>query len=225
MLNVKNPIGHGINLDGMAAETWKSLTNVQDKVTDIRRLAAGNIFWSIHYTKGSDPDAHFCVLWKAWKKYNDQGGRMDDTNFCMVVLVLMPREWMIFISTLGASTTLMEMIAQIMAHNSMLACDCPSQSTPAAAKALATAQNQKSQLTCTNPVCGHVGHTIDKCFKPGGGMEGQYPNWWKKKGSVTTPNTQKPIDITLSHHLSEESSRFLEFRKWRNFGEFPQCHS
>ena len=39
-------------------------------------------------------------------------------------------------------------------------------------------------------MCGHIGHTIDKCFKPGGGIEGQYPDWWKKKGAVTT-NTQK----------------------------------
>ena len=104
-LNVKNPVGHGINLDGMAAESWKSLTNVQDKVTDIRRLASGNILQSICYTEGNDLDTHFCVLQKAWKRYNDQGGRMDDTDFHMVVLASMPREWMIFISTLGAYTT------------------------------------------------------------------------------------------------------------------------
>jgi hypothetical protein len=41
-LNIKNPIRHGVNLDGTAAESWKSLTNVQDKVTDIGRLVAGN---------------------------------------------------------------------------------------------------------------------------------------------------------------------------------------
>ena len=41
-LNIKNPIGHGVKLNGTAAESWKSLTNIQDKVTDIGRLAAGN---------------------------------------------------------------------------------------------------------------------------------------------------------------------------------------
>ena len=53
-------------------------------------------------------------------------------------------------------------------------------------KALATAQ--KSQLICTNPVCGRIGHLIKDCFKPGGGKEGQYPDWWKKKGTATTSN-------------------------------------
>ena len=41
-LNVKNPIGHGVNLDGTAAESWKSPTDIQDKITDIGRLAARN---------------------------------------------------------------------------------------------------------------------------------------------------------------------------------------
>ena len=104
----------------------------------------------------------------------------------------MPKEWMIFILTLGTCTTSTEVIVQIMAHDSMLARDRPSQSTPAIIKALATVQSQRSQLVCANPVCGRTGHTINKCFKPGGGMEGQYPDWWKKKGTATNSNTQKP---------------------------------
>ena len=43
VLNIKNPVGHGVNLDGTAAESWKSLTDIQDRVTDIGRLAAGNL--------------------------------------------------------------------------------------------------------------------------------------------------------------------------------------
>ena len=102
-LNVKNPIRHGVNLEGTAAESWKLPTVIQDKVTDIGRLTAGNLLRSIHHTEGSDLDVHFCVLWKAWKKYNDQGGKMDDTEFQMVILASMPKEWMIFILTLGMS--------------------------------------------------------------------------------------------------------------------------
>ena len=138
-LNVKNPIGHRVNLTGMAAKSWKSLTDIQDKVTDIRRLTARNSLQSICHTKGNDLNAHFCLLQKAWKRYNNQRGKMDDTEFWMVVLASMLREWMVFISTLGAYTTSTEVIAQIMAHNSMLACDQPAQGTPAVVKALATA--------------------------------------------------------------------------------------
>ena len=49
-LNIKNPIGHGVNLSGTAAEAWKSLTDIQDKVTDIGRLTAGNLLRSIRHT-------------------------------------------------------------------------------------------------------------------------------------------------------------------------------
>ena len=123
---------------------------------------------------------------------------MDDTEFRMVVLASMPKEWMIFVSTLGAYTTSTEVIAQIMAHDSMLACHRPSNNTPAVIKALATSQNQRSQLTCTNPLCRHTGHTIDKCFKPGGGMEGQYPYWWKKKGTATNLKSKPTANIATA---------------------------
>jgi hypothetical protein len=42
-LNVKNPVGHGVNLAGTAAESWKSLTDIQDKVSDIGRLTTSNL--------------------------------------------------------------------------------------------------------------------------------------------------------------------------------------
>ena len=131
----------------------------------------------------------------------------------MVMLASMLKEWMIFILTLGAYTTLTEVIAQIMAHNSILACDCTPQNTPAVIKALATVQSQRSQLVCANPVCGCTGHTIDKCFKPGGGMAGQYPDWWKKKGTVMNPNTQSKLtaNITMTDSTSGSSGGDGEF--------------
>jgi len=70
-LNVKNPVGHGVNLTGTAAESWKSLTDIQDKVSDIGRLTAGNLLRSIRHVEGNDLDAHFCTLRKAWKRYNE----------------------------------------------------------------------------------------------------------------------------------------------------------
>ena len=43
--------------------------------------------------------------------------------------------------------------------------------------------NPKSNIICINPVCkatNRVEHTIDNCFWPGGGKEGQWPEWWFK---------------------------------------------
>ena len=113
---------------------------------------------------------------------------------------------------ISAYTTSTEVIAQIMAHDSMLACDRPTQGTPAIVKALATAQ--KSQLVCVNPVCGRTEHLIKDCFKPGGGKEGQYPDWWKKKGTATASNTQKAnptVNIATTDSTTGSSNGDGEF--------------
>ena len=51
--------------------------------------------------------------------------------------------------------------------------------------------NLKSNIICINPVCkaaNRVGHTIDNCFWPGGGKEGQWPEWWfKSRGMIKYP--------------------------------------
>ena len=67
---------------------------------------------------------------------------MDNTKFRMIVLASMLKKWIVFVSTLGAYNTSTEVIAQIIAHNLMLACDRLSQGTPAVVKALVMAQNQ-----------------------------------------------------------------------------------
>ncbi|KAF7368162.1 Transcription factor [Mycena venus] len=41
-------------------------------------------------------------------------------------------------------------------------------------------QQPKGKVSCTN--CGYNNHTVDKCYRPGGGAEGQGPPKWRKKG-------------------------------------------
>ncbi|KAJ7483703.1 hypothetical protein B0H11DRAFT_1914584 [Mycena galericulata] len=48
----------------------------------------------------------------------------------------------------------------------------------------------RKHLVCSNVQCcavGRKGHTIDKCFWPGGGKEGQWPSWWKGKRTGAPP--------------------------------------
>ncbi|KAF8232566.1 hypothetical protein L208DRAFT_1271630, partial [Tricholoma matsutake] len=49
VLNVKNPVGHGIKTDGIALETWKSLTDHFDAVTDLGLMDAENRLRAIKY--------------------------------------------------------------------------------------------------------------------------------------------------------------------------------
>ncbi|KAJ3759254.1 hypothetical protein EV360DRAFT_82285 [Lentinula raphanica] len=43
-------------------------------------------------------------------------------------------------------------------------------------------------LQCSNPNCKGKGHTIENCWKMGGGKQGQYPKWWKGRRDVPVPN-------------------------------------
>ena len=108
---------------------------------------------------------------KAWAKTKAQGGK----DFRLIVIASVPREWNIYISMLDTFKMLAEVISKLHAHNALLVQD-HKPITIQTVQALATSRNPCSDLVCLNPVCHRTGHTIDKCFKPDGGMEGQYPD-------------------------------------------------
>ena len=50
-------------------------------------------------------------------------------------------------------------------------------------------KGKKSGPKCTN--CKLKGHTSDKCFAKGGGMEHQAPDWWKQKQEAKSKEPEK----------------------------------
>ncbi|KAG6848437.1 hypothetical protein C0991_000600, partial [Blastosporella zonata] len=50
-LNVVNPIGQGVAMDGTAATTWKSLTEQHDAKSDLALLNAKEALSNIQYSK------------------------------------------------------------------------------------------------------------------------------------------------------------------------------
>jgi gag-polypeptide of LTR copia-type len=144
-----------------------------------------NRLHAIKYADGGDLDVHFTALCVTWEKVNNQGGKMTDSQFCMIVLSSMPKSWNMLVSTLMSMKSSDEVIVQLTLHGLLLACDVPpsvtmpSQSTNTHTLTTQT-QNHNHQCStevCSNPVYGHTGHTINRCFKPGGGMAGQYSLW------------------------------------------------
>ncbi|KAJ3833074.1 hypothetical protein F5878DRAFT_665978 [Lentinula raphanica] len=53
-------------------------------------------------------------------------------------------------------------------------------------------------LICTNPNCKGKGHTIENCWKLGGGKQGQYPKWWKGKRDAPLLNPSANTTTTSS---------------------------
>ncbi|KAJ3713503.1 hypothetical protein C8R42DRAFT_726995 [Lentinula raphanica] len=56
-------------------------------------------------------------------------------------------------------------------------------------------------LSCDNPNCRGKGHTIENCWKLGGGKQGQYSKWWKGKRDVPLLS---PSANAATHFTNEE---------------------
>ncbi|KAG6874999.1 hypothetical protein C0992_005601 [Termitomyces sp. T32_za158] len=80
-LNMINPIGAGVCMDGSAAAAWASLTILHDTKTDLGLIHAEEELGSIKYINGSSIEAHFKALRTAWAKANDQGASINDRRF------------------------------------------------------------------------------------------------------------------------------------------------
>jgi hypothetical protein len=223
VLNVKNAIGHGVKTEGTATETWLSLTSICDAVSDLSLVQAEKILRSITYVDGTDLDAHFSALRKAWSEANGQGAKILDAGFRMIILVSMPKTWSVVITALRLVTTLSEVILQLTLHGNILMKDDPT-TTSTPTHALATnlgrgSRRPRDTTVCTNPVCRRPSHPIEKCFKPGGGMEGQFLPWWNKRGGTDAPvATANAVVTTIVPTLAPGVSSPNQYYAFSIFG-------
>ncbi|KAF5373414.1 hypothetical protein D9615_009477 [Tricholomella constricta] len=94
-LNVVNPVGQGVIMDGTAAETWESLTTLRDAKSDLALINAEETLGAIKYTEGADIEKHFSAMREAWAAANGQGADIQDKKFRVYVLKSMPKSWSI----------------------------------------------------------------------------------------------------------------------------------
>ena len=70
----------------------------------------------------------------------------------------------------------------------------------------------KSNVICVNPVCkaaNRVGHTIDNCFWPGGGKEGQWPEWWFKSRGIPADSSTSTTPSTANANIASTESHYV----------------
>lgn len=59
---------------------------------------------------------------------------------------------------------------------------------------------------CENSNCRHIGHTKERCFWKGGGMEGQYPEWWQKSKTTNSNNNTSSTPATASTSMTPQAN-------------------
>ena len=94
-----------------AVEAWNALTTTYNAVSNISHLSAENALRSIAHVNGANITTHFAVLKEAWERAIGQGSKINDLEFHTIILGPMPREWLIYISTLYEQKTSVDIIA------------------------------------------------------------------------------------------------------------------
>ncbi|KAF5371869.1 hypothetical protein D9615_009522 [Tricholomella constricta] len=193
-LNVLNPIGQRVAMDGTAAATWASLTTIHDAQSDLALINAEAVLAELQYSEGADIDVHFAALRVAWNNANAQGADIGDPKFRMIVLKSMPVSWSILVSTLVTVPDSTGVITHLTLHATLLRAKAGPSSQSAQALSTQSGGRQtvrNPHLKCGN--CGRLGHLTPDCYREGGGKAGQYPDWWKNiPDTPSTPVTNPP---------------------------------
>lgn len=122
-LNVRNTIRQGVKTDSTTAEAWKSLTDVQDLATGMGLLATDSHLCTLWHVNGADLRMHITVMREVWAKTRAQDRKITYGDFQLVIIVSMPKEWNIYVSTLDSFMTSAEVIAKLHSHDALLAHD------------------------------------------------------------------------------------------------------
>ncbi len=196
--NVKDIFGIGINPNKPSHKAWTILKTQYGAYLDLIRSRRERILKAVKYQDGEKvirDGVYIEKMHKLHKEANDPGAGIDDKSFKTMLLNSFPESWDSVISTLYAETNLLIIIRHLVAHSEHVVrrntTNNPSstqesmvQVLQASIQALTLQVQSLSSKRSTasrsdkshtpNNTCKGVGHTLDKCWKLGGGRQGQY---------------------------------------------------
>ncbi len=177
ILNALDPISLGVRTDGTAKECWDSITAEHAKKTDMALSKAESALNALKFDGNSVIDAHVSELHTQRQAVNDLSTTaMSDQVFHGIIIrsILPTDNWMPILPSLYSLPTLMDIISHLQTHAATLRATGKG---PTQSQAL-TAGSHTPTHGCGNPGCkahDKTKHTMDNCYWPGGGKEGQFP--------------------------------------------------
>ncbi|KAJ6479829.1 hypothetical protein C8R45DRAFT_1156024 [Mycena sanguinolenta] len=176
--NVVDPIGLGLRLDGTSKECWDSLISACAKKSDAGLSLAESELQAIRFmgTSRDDLDNLLSNIRNKGNNVRMMGGKADDKDMKNVLIRSLPADprWLGLQGALFGAADLNDAFALIkaLAINTGMPEHSITATTPTALNTFAPKRK------CTNPGCKAVNktsHTIENCYWPGGGKEGQFP--------------------------------------------------
>ena len=192
--NTKNPVRLGINVNGTAADTWESYKSNYETASDMTRQNTEQELRNITFSDGDDFQNHVTIMRNKLSQARALGADITDKNFKTILLNSLPSLWDPVIASLYKNIPISETISQLQVWWLRINWNRPANSHRSVAALQTNTYNtrDKLQLICANPSCRRHGHTIDICYWPGGGKEGQFPPGFGRRGSPrgVATNTQ-----------------------------------
>jgi len=203
--NTTDPLRLGININGTAAEAWKSYLNTYNMPSEVALANAEQELRNMMYIDGQDFTAFISQLHTKWTIATALGTKIDDLAFRMILLNSLSRSWDSIMTTLYTTKSSHDAINYLMSHWARVSqtqainpCN-----TAAALHVNGNNANQQyyNQCQCTNPNCNRRGHTIENCYWSGRGKARQFPPGFgkhKPKGTINANNTNTIAAATTS---------------------------
>ncbi len=211
--NVTDPFVFGLDPCGKAYEVWNKLQREYGAHSDIIQKRREDVLRAARFKDGEKVTGNGGYVEKMrqlLKEANNAGAKINNDNFATILIDSFPESWDPIVSTLHGEKDIVKIVARLSAHGDRVAGHgghpTSSSSTDLLNQALcasitALAQQIQSLNTTTrrdqkpsngksheaNEHCKGIGHTIDECWKIGGGKQGQYPPWWKGKHNAPLP--------------------------------------
>ena len=203
-LNCADVISLGVATEGTAKEAWDSIQAEWGKSTDMRRSQAQEALYKTVYVEGTDILEHVKVLrMRKAAVDNLNNSPMDDDAWRGFIIRSIPptAKWLPLIPSLYALSSSADVISTLSAHGMTLERD-PSQKSSSQSNTALVAKTAEGP-SCTNPQCKAMKrstHTINNCYWPGGGKEGQFPpNFGQKSKANTASSTSTTVTEQTEH--------------------------
>jgi len=193
--NTKNPVGLGINISSSAAEAWETYKSGYEATSDIARQNAEQELRNLAFSDGDDFQTHVTIMQNKLSQARALGADITSKNFKTILLNSLSTSWDPVIASLYKDIPVSETISQFQVWWLRINQNRPVNS-PQAVTALQTTSHSprdQTQIICTNPNCRRCGHTIEVCYWPGEGKEGQFPPGFGHRGGTrgTATNTRE----------------------------------
>ncbi|KAJ6600093.1 hypothetical protein B0H10DRAFT_2231049 [Mycena sp. CBHHK59/15] len=138
VLNVKNPEGLGMKLDGTAAEAFDSLVKNYEQVTDMGLVNALCTLHTAVLSPSTLMSEHITRMCMLWSDANEMGAKIGDPTSRGIFILSLGAGWDNVVPVLHTYTKSADVINFVTMHVERLSRDVPAASTTTSTQALAT---------------------------------------------------------------------------------------